>query len=254
MAVLRRYNPDTQQWDILQGGVQGLQGPPVSLAKGTVATGAPGSSANFSVTGTPPALTLNLTIPRGDVGPVGPTFGSDGSIIAAGRPDLPATMDSATQAAVSSASPGTLFRSTDGASVGAWAWMKRPTGWTVIDGDTGWRILYSNGLRTGYNPVGAQYLTAGRLRIRRTLSELWVSFDDLQWSGGEVVLLSSLGSSWNVWGDTSTYPGTVYDIASGITRMDGSQLTAKAASGRLRDLRAYPSIVAWPTTLPGTPG
>ena len=32
-----------------------------------------------------------------------------------------------------------MFRSTDGASVGAWAWMKQGTKWVVTNGDTGWR-------------------------------------------------------------------------------------------------------------------
>lgn len=68
MAVLRKYNPATEQWEILQGGVQGLQGPPVALAKGTVTTTAAGTNADFSITGTPPAQVLNLTLPRGEAG------------------------------------------------------------------------------------------------------------------------------------------------------------------------------------------
>lgn len=46
----------------------GLQGPPNVLSIGTVTTGAPGSSASATLTGTSPAQTLSLTIPRGDVG------------------------------------------------------------------------------------------------------------------------------------------------------------------------------------------
>lgn len=68
MAVLRKHNPVTDQWEILQGGVQGLQGPPVALAKGTVTTTAAGTNADFSITGTPPAQVLNLTLPRGEAG------------------------------------------------------------------------------------------------------------------------------------------------------------------------------------------
>ena len=68
MAVLRKYNPATEQWEILQGGVQGLQGPPVALAKGTVTTTAAGTNADFSITGTPPNQKLNLTLPRGEAG------------------------------------------------------------------------------------------------------------------------------------------------------------------------------------------
>ena len=59
-------------------GAQGNPGPANSLAIGTVTTGAPGSSAAASITGTPPTQTLSLTIPRGDQGPIGNT-GSTGS-------------------------------------------------------------------------------------------------------------------------------------------------------------------------------
>ena len=52
-------------------GIQGVAGPPNSLAIGTVTTGAPGSSAAASITGTPPNQTLSLTIPRGDSGAPG---------------------------------------------------------------------------------------------------------------------------------------------------------------------------------------
>lgn len=42
---------------------------------------------------------------------------------------------------------GALFVSTDGAGVGAWCWRKRPAGWEVIEGNTGWR-------RLGWQPSG----------------------------------------------------------------------------------------------------
>jgi len=53
-------------------GSTGATGPPNVLAIGTVTTGAPGSAAASTITGTSPAQTLNLTIPRGDVGAQGP--------------------------------------------------------------------------------------------------------------------------------------------------------------------------------------
>ena len=40
---------------------------------GTVTTGAPGSQASASITGTSPNFILNLTIPQGATGPTGPT-------------------------------------------------------------------------------------------------------------------------------------------------------------------------------------
>ena len=55
-----------------------------------------------------------------------------------GRPDQPAT----TGGIITGSEPvGTAYISTDGAGVGAWTWRKRPSGWTVTDGDTGWRDL-----------------------------------------------------------------------------------------------------------------
>lgn len=68
MAVLKKFNPNTQQWEILQGGVQGLQGPPNVLTKGTVTTTAADTNADFSITGTPPTQVLNMTLPRGAAG------------------------------------------------------------------------------------------------------------------------------------------------------------------------------------------
>ena len=45
----------------------------ISLTIGTVTTGAPGSPASASITGTSPIFFLNLTIPQGEIGPTGPT-------------------------------------------------------------------------------------------------------------------------------------------------------------------------------------
>ncbi len=45
----------------------------MTLQIGTVITGAPGSQASASITGTAPNYFLNLTIPQGPTGPVGPT-------------------------------------------------------------------------------------------------------------------------------------------------------------------------------------
>lgn len=42
------------------------------LSIGTVTTGAAGTNASASITGTTPNFTLNLTIPKGDVGATGP--------------------------------------------------------------------------------------------------------------------------------------------------------------------------------------
>jgi len=53
-------------------GAQGDPGPANTLSIGTVTTGAPGSSAAASITGTAPAQTLNFVIPQGPQGTAGP--------------------------------------------------------------------------------------------------------------------------------------------------------------------------------------
>lgn len=66
-------------------GIQGNPGPPNVLGIGTITTGAPGSSADATITGTSPTQTLNLTIPRGADGTNGTngTNGAPGSVLTA---------------------------------------------------------------------------------------------------------------------------------------------------------------------------
>lgn len=52
-------------------GTNGTPGPANTLSIGTVLTGAAGSSAAATITGTAPSQTLNLMIPRGDTGAAG---------------------------------------------------------------------------------------------------------------------------------------------------------------------------------------
>jgi hypothetical protein len=60
-------------------GAPGEAGPANTLSIGTVSTGAPGSNASASITGTAPNQTLDLEIPRGDAGPSG-VGGSTGTV------------------------------------------------------------------------------------------------------------------------------------------------------------------------------
>jgi len=62
------------------------------------------------------------------------------TIVAAGRPDIPATLTGPVATAVAAAGVGADFRSTTGPQ-GAWVWQKRAAGWTVTDGDTGARVV-----------------------------------------------------------------------------------------------------------------
>ena len=52
-------------------GTTGADGETPTLTIGEVTTGAPGSEASASITGTAPNFVLNLTIPQGPTGPTG---------------------------------------------------------------------------------------------------------------------------------------------------------------------------------------
>lgn len=69
----------------LEGGGTGTGGS-TSITIGTVTTGAPGSSATVTNSGTPEAPVLDFTIPRGDVGATGATgaAGADGKSLRSG--------------------------------------------------------------------------------------------------------------------------------------------------------------------------
>ena len=90
-------------------GPAGPQGPPgedgdtPTLDIGTVTTGAPGTDAAASITGTAPNYLLNLTIPQGEVGPTGPQ-GEVGPQGPAGADAEPITLTIGT---VTTGAPGT---------------------------------------------------------------------------------------------------------------------------------------------------
>lgn len=127
-------------WDGTSLVVDGVTGPDLRGQQGT--PGAPGALANAS------SYIL-----------VGP-----------GRPDTPAT----TGGIITGSEPvGSEYRSTDGANVGAWKWSKRPAGWAVVDGDTGWMDATSL-LTTA--PAG------GRMLLRRRLDRTTWRADGLHFA------------------------------------------------------------------------
>ena len=126
--------PGTQGPQGLQGpqGVKGDAGPmgPQGLKGETGPVGPKGDTGERGPQGV-----------KGDTGaPGAPGALADASayvITGPGRPDTPAT----TGGIITGSEPvGSEYRSTDGAGVGAYVWMKRPGGrWEVSEGDTGWR-------------------------------------------------------------------------------------------------------------------
>lgn len=61
--------PTGPQGEIGPTGPAGADAEPLTLTIGTVTTGAPGTDAAATITGTSPNYTLNLTIPQGPTGP-----------------------------------------------------------------------------------------------------------------------------------------------------------------------------------------
>nr|WP_300341078.1 hypothetical protein [Actinomyces sp.] len=89
-----------------------------------------------------------------------------------GRPDTPPTLPPDLVQQVRTAPVGSTYVSTDGTGVGAWVWRRRPTGWVVVDGDTGWRSLQA----------GLDETVTGRwrtYRLRRAGDTLLVWADSL---------------------------------------------------------------------------
>lgn len=87
-------------------GNTGPAGPANSLSIGTVTTGAPGSSAGATITGTAPEQTLNLSIPQGAKGDKGDT-GATGATGPQGPVGPPANLSSATPQPLGTAAVGT---------------------------------------------------------------------------------------------------------------------------------------------------
>lgn len=110
-------------------GIKGEKGDAATVAVGTTTTGAAGTSAAVTNTGTSSAAVLTFTIPQGAAGPAGSPTAYD--LRGTGMPN-----------GVVTASPGTYYTDTVGTN-GAWRWLKTSgtgnTGWTVTVGDTGWR-------------------------------------------------------------------------------------------------------------------
>ena len=109
-------------------GIQGIPGNAAMVNVGTTTTGAPGSNANVSNSGTSSAAVFNFTIPRGDVGAQGPqgVTGSTGSQGPAGNAATVAVGTTTTGAAGTSANV-----SNSGSSLAA------VFNFTIPRGDTG---------------------------------------------------------------------------------------------------------------------
>lgn len=206
------------------------------------------------------------TVP-GPVGPVGPQGekgdpGPASALTGPGRPDQPAT----TGGVVTGSEPvGAEYRSTDGAGVGAFVWMKRPGGkWAVTDGDTGWRNVTSwvvNPAGTDRNALPSASVT-GALFARRVGATVQISTRGSTFTSPQQLALQIPPEFWSTsatvtvlaWdnttvrslGDTAGYVRTLFHCGSGPW--------AVPAASRVRIVAATWTVDSpWPTTLPGSP-
>lgn len=153
-------------------GERGAPGPAPAIKIGTVSSG---TTPSATITGTSPDLTLGLVLPKGDRGDRGETgppgvvsSASSYILVGPGRPDVPST----TAGVITGSEPvGAEYRSTDGASVGAYVWMKRPGGkWECVGLDTLTRYITGD---ASILPQGgeAAIRRIGR-RVRLTLRDI----------------------------------------------------------------------------------
>ena len=219
----------------------GPAGPASKLTVGTVTTGAPGSQAAASLTGTAPNQTLGLTIPQGPQGPAGQPTAFE--LRGTGMPEGKVT-----------ASPGTYYTDTAGTN-GAWRWIKKTgtatTGWDIMTGDTGWRDLTPylvNGAMRGGGSPGNEFFA-----IRRSgqIVNVIISLSLASWKSGTTAI------SFPRAGFTGSSPY----VPDGYNNPPSAALSATATT---HDFKVYADITsqglrwqwswitsdAWPTTLP----
>ena len=188
-------------------------------------------------------------------GPAGPPgavpVASDFLVVGPGRPDAPTTTGfSAAQ--IAALPVGCEYRSTDGASVGAWVWRKRPTGWTVTQGDTGWVTITNSG-------VWGQ----GGMLVRRVDSTLFWKvgtgqYATFQWAagftdgayGGDVIPAPFRPQGTSAYITLRTDGASKAVVGALEIQTSGTVIRRTASGGTLTsDALSGPTSSAWPTTL-----
>ena len=253
-------------------GANGAPGPAPAIKIGAVTSGATPSA---TITGTSPDLTLGLVLPKGDRGDRGETgppgvvsSASSYVLVGPGRPDTPST----TAGVITGSEPvGAEYRSTDGAQVGAFVWMKRPGGkWEVTVGDTGWR------------KVSRPVLSDGFQFYRRINDVVHVAWGGGQWGAVKLATNYNAGATVSLLGNRFVPENTPAGF--GFTRAvvapstdDGKTINGfyyaadtTSADGGLVQIRSLTTAITtatllrppqasaathepWPTTLPGSP-
>ena len=237
--------------------LRGASGQTPTIKIGSVTSG---TTPSATIKGTSPDLTLDLVFAKGDQGVKGDT-GAPGVVSSAssyvlvgpGRPDTPST----TGGVITGSEPvGAEYRSTDGANVGAYVWMKRPGGkWEVTDGDTGWRAL------PYYSPM-----TGGTIQVRRIGNVVTFRAWGIVTTGAGYFLSpdgSAPASQWPVgFSDGLVGHGSLQvpilrdgGVVGSIERYwEGNAVRILGTiPNRGAAIASWPTTQPWPTTLPGTP-
>lgn len=187
------------------------------------------------------------TVP-GPPGPPGAVpVASDYLVVGPGRPDAPTTTGLSV-AQIAALPVGCEYRSTDGASVGAWVWRKRPTGWVVTDGDTGW---------VDVSALFGAALTAGTVEVKRTTTDVRYRIRAVTTSG---YALAPEAPGYAVDGTGSQWQGGAQLTGSDAANTGAQFLVNRfTATRRVAIIAAQPAYgypimpaanQAWPTTLP----
>ncbi|MCT1430552.1 hypothetical protein M3G50_07270 [Brachybacterium muris] len=237
----------TVSWDGDRLVVEGAAGPSLTGPEGPAPTVA-WSGDRLIVGGVQgPSLTGPAsTVP----GPPGQVLTPESMLVVGpGRPDAPTT--TGLSAAQLTALPvGCEYRSTDGASVGAWVWQKRPTGWVVTQGDTRWVTLTPN------EGVSLDYL-----RMRRDGNRVTFGFKLADASaGGKFIYTLPVGFRVGESGWYATTPmipiyrgGTKTLIAGWRVTLHMVWVGDGTPVGECMTEWSWITDDAWPATLPGTP-
>ncbi|MDY3679581.1 MAG: hypothetical protein SO046_10275, partial [Actinomyces urogenitalis] len=149
----------------------------------------------------------------------------------------------------------------------AWVWRRRPTGWVVVDGDTGWRDLTSlwdqvaaeSGFTWttigGFGPPSVR-MTGSTLswdvgvRLAPLAGQTWRQDVDLRQAFGH-------GTMWTRALTTNVQVPASQTGSSGVIHWAPYAFVRAWSAGDLRWVvttsRFTPAGGAWPATLPGTP-
>ena len=191
------------------------------------------------------------TVP-GPAGPPGQVLTPESMLVVGpGRPDAPTTTGM-TSEALAALPVGCEYRSTDGASVGAWVWQKRPTGWVVTEGATGIRAILG-GVDTGPWKID-------KIQVWRSGSEVHFYFEGGNSIDSPSGTVAAQPPVWDVplgWrSSTAGIVGTVYSDLNAVgtaTIYNSTSIKGQWTAGPWRRLNmSWHTSDPWPTTLPGT--